>query len=155
MHRGNPGTRLLRWGMFTLLTGLALSGTGARWAADEEAQAGKPAAVGKVTSNGTFYVEWRPVPDPVPLNEMFEIRFRVSLAEDREKPVPGAVVTATAFMPEHNHGTTLQPQVESHGDGTATARGFLLQMEGHWELRVAVALNGQMERATFDIHLEP
>jgi hypothetical protein len=49
----------------------------------------------------------------------------------------------------------LQPHVESHGDGTATASGFLLHMQGEWELRVGVAADGQMERATFTIQLEP
>ena len=110
---------------------------------------------GALTTNGAFYVTWTSDPDPIPLNEMFEIRFRVVRANDRQALVPGAVVTASAWMPVHNHGTTLQPQVESAGDGTATARGFLLHMQGQWELRVGVAVNGQMERATFDIQLDP
>ena len=66
-----------------------------------------------------------------------------------------AVVTANAWMPEHNHGTALQPRVESHGDGTATGEGFLLHMQGRWELRVGVAVDGQMERATFGFLIEP
>lgn len=112
-------------------------------------------AAGAVTSGGSFYLTWVPDPAPIPLNELFEIRFRVWRADDRSALVPRAVVTANAWMPEHKHGTTLQPQVDSHGDGTATGRGFLLHMEGRWELRVGVALDGQMERATFELDIEP
>ncbi len=110
---------------------------------------------GALTSAGSFYVEWWAEPAPVPLNEVFEIHFRVSLPEDHATAVEGAVVTASAWMPEHNHGTTLEPEVESHGDGTATGRGFLLHMEGRWELRVGVAAQGQMERAVFALELGP
>ena len=122
-------------------------------AADAEAPAGAPA--GAVTSGGSFYVTWTADPDPIPLNELFRIRFAVHRADDRGTPVPHAFVTASAWMPEHNHGTTLQPRVESHGDGTATGEGFLLHMQGRWELRVGVALDGQMERATFELLIEP
>lgn len=110
---------------------------------------------GALTSGGSFYVTYLPDPDPIPLNEMFEIRFEVTRADDRGQRVAGAVVTADAVMPLHKHGMNLQPRVESRGDGTATGRGFLLHMEGQWELRVGVAVAGQMERATFEILLEP
>jgi hypothetical protein len=110
---------------------------------------------GALTSESNYYVTWVAEPDPVPLNEMFALKFRVAPAADHGALVPGAVVTASAWMPLHNHGTSLQPQVESHGDGTATGHGFLLHMPGVWELRVAVMVNGQMERATFRIDLEP
>ncbi len=110
---------------------------------------------GVLTSESNYYVTWIAAPDPIPLNEMFALRFRVAPAADHDALVPGAVVAASAWMPLHNHGTSLQPQIESHGDGTATGRGFLLHMPGLWELRVAVMVNGQMERATFRIDLEP
>ncbi|MDZ4814083.1 MAG: hypothetical protein SGI99_15960 [Pseudomonadota bacterium] len=113
------------------------------------------AAQAALTSEGTFYVTWTSDPDPIPLNEMFEIHFKVFRADDHETLVSNAMVTASAWMPLHKHSTTLQPQVESHGDGTATARGFLLHMQGAWELRVGVASDGQMERANFAIDLEP
>jgi hypothetical protein len=108
-----------------------------------------------LTSESNYYVTWVAVPDPIPLNEMFELRFRVASASDHDRLVRGAVVTASAWMPLHNHGMSLQPQIESHGDGTATGHGFLLHMPGVWELRVAVMVDGQMERATFRIDLEP
>ena len=108
---------------------------------------------GAETSGGSFYVEWWPEPAPVPLGELFEIHFRVLDPGDRTTPVAGAVVTASAWMPAHNHGSPLEPRIEAHGNGTFTGRGFLLQMEGHWELRVSVAAGGRMERAVFDLDL--
>ena len=110
---------------------------------------------GSLTTGGSFYVEYRPDPDPIPLNEMFSIHFTVFSGEDREIPLKGAMVTADAWMPEHRHGTSLQPKLSSDGEGGATGVGFLLHMEGYWELRVGVAAQGKMERASFRIDLEP
>lgn len=110
---------------------------------------------GAISSGGTYYVEWWPEPAPVPLNEMFVIHFRVLRAEERTTPVPAAVITASAWMPEHNHGTSLQAQVESKGNGSAVGSGFLLHMEGHWQLRIGVAAEGKMERVSFDFELRP
>jgi hypothetical protein len=129
------------------------NGTGTAHAADRDTPAATPA--GAVTTGGSFFVTWTSDPEPVPLNELFRLRFKVYRADDRGSLVPRAFVTASAWMPEHNHGTTLQPRVESHGDGTATGEGFLLHMQGRWELRVGVALDGQMERATFEVLIEP
>lgn len=110
---------------------------------------------GSLTSSGSFYIEWWLENEPVPLNEIFAMHFLVLDPEDRKSPVANAVVTVSTWMPEHNHGATIQPQVKSYGDGRATASGLLLHMEGKWELRVAVVVGGQMERANFTIYLEP
>lgn len=135
---------------------LVLASGGAVETAGEEAAGGvAQERHGEVTSGGSFYVEWWPEPVPVPLNEMFEIRLRVFEATDRSELVGGAALTAEAWMPDHNHGSPLDPRIEAHGDGTFTGRGFLLQMEGRWELRIGVAAEGRMERAVFEIDLEP
>jgi hypothetical protein len=136
-----------------LLLGLTIAGIPPQDAGAVAPEKAQPVRTGAATSGGSFYVEWWTEPAPVPLNEMFEIHFRVLEPGDHQTLVDGAVVTADAWMPEHNHGTPLQPRIESPGDGTATGRGFLLQMEGHWELRVGVAAGGRMERAIFPIDL--
>jgi hypothetical protein len=121
----------------------------------EDQQKTVSAPIGALTSEGSYYVTWTSIPDPVPLNEMFEMHFKVARADDHQVPVPAAMITLSAWMPVHNHGTSLQPVVESIGDGTAIAKGVLLHMPGAWELRVGIAVSGQMERATFEIQLEP
>lgn len=136
---------------------LALASGGALESAAEAGSA--PAAEeerrGELTSGGSFYVEWWPEPGPLPLNEVFEIRFRVLDPAERTALVPGAALTAEAWMPDHDHGSPLVPRIEASGDGTFSGRGFLLQMEGRWELRVGVAAEGRMERAVFEIDVAP
>jgi YtkA-like len=114
---------------------------------------GKTPSREAVSTAGSF-VAYVPTPDPIPLNELFTLTVRVSDPGDRTQPITDAVVTASAWMPAHNHGTALQPRVESHGDGTATVSGLLLHMAGHWELRLGIARKGQMERVTFDVWIE-
>ncbi|MDC8014608.1 FixH family protein [Tahibacter soli] len=119
------------------------------------AGAAHAATHGAATGGGSYYVEWTSEPDPLPLNALFALRVRVLRGDDRATPVAGAQVTASAWMPEHNHGTTLQPDVAPQADGSATVTGLLLHMPGHWELRIGVAANGQMERVVFPVDLEP
>ena len=108
-----------------------------------------------LTTGGSYRVEIEADPFPIPLNEMFSMHFRIIDGQTDDQPVSGAVVTASARMPEHQHGTNLQPRITSHGDGTATGVGFLWHMEGKWELRVGVASGGSMEWAVFPFKLEP
>ena len=107
-----------------------------------------------VSTAGGFFVAYVPTPDPIPLNELCTLTVRVSDSRDPAQPITDAAVTASAWMPAHDHGTALQPRVESHGDGTATVSGLLLHMAGHWELRLGIARKGQMERVTFHVLIE-
>jgi len=109
---------------------------------------------GSLTSGGSFYVEWAAEPGPLVLNEIGSLRVHVLDPEDRS-PVAGAVVTVNGRMPEHKHGLNLHPRVEMEPDGSARVSGFLLHMEGQWEIEIGVALDGQMERARFTLDLEP
>lgn len=151
-----PSTNTRNWKLRIALALCTLS-AGSVLALDQEHDHLSVASAGggAVSSGGSYYVEWRPEPAPVPLNELFVIHFRVLHAEDRGALVAGAVITASAWMPEHNHGTSLQAQVESKGDGLAVGSGFLLHMEGHWQLRVGVVADGTMERVNFDFELRP
>lgn len=119
------------------------------------AGAAHAATHGAASTGGSYYIEWTSEPDPPPLNALFVVTVRVLRGDDRKTPVAGAQVTASAWMPEHNHGTTLQPAVEPHADGSARVTGLLLHMPGRWELRLGVAANGQMERVVFPLDLEP
>ncbi len=110
-------------------------------------------ARGAPTDAGGFYVEYVSKPSPIPLNEIVTLEVR-TFESDRSTPAAGAVVTASAFMPAHGHGTTIQPRVASRPDGSATVTGLLLHMPGHWELRFGVARGGRMERVKFDVSLE-
>jgi len=110
---------------------------------------------GALTSSGSFYVEWMPETGSLSLNEIEVLQVRVLDPENRQDPIDGAVVTVNARMPDHNHGLNLEPRVEMNENGSATVSGFLLHMEGIWEVEFGVALEGQMERARFEVDLQP
>lgn len=141
---------------YVLLVAAASWAPGLGAAAPAAAGPGESAPVrGALSSGGSFWVSYAPDPDPIPLNQLFTLRFRITRADDHAALVPGAVITVDPYMPLHKHGATLRPKIESPGDGTAVGRGFLLHMEGEWELRVGVAVAGQMERVVFPVTLEP
>ena len=138
-----------------LMTGLAASAVAARGLALSITPGpGQTAGRETLSSAGSFLVSYVPTPDPIPLNELFTVTVRVSDPRHPDQPITDAVVTASAWMPAHNHGTALQPRVESNRDGTATVTGLLFHMPGHWELRLGIARNSQMERVTFHVSIE-
>jgi hypothetical protein len=63
------------------------------------------------------------------------------IVHDREgKDVPGASVSVTPWMPEHNHGVSEKPVVTDRGGGAYTVGNVLFIMTGWWELTFAVRL---------------
>ena len=104
------------------------------------------------TSNGDYRIEWCPEPDPIPLNESFELLVRL---RDREgELVRGAIVVVRGFMPGHGHGMLRDPRSEELGDGLYRVRGMLLHMTGHWEIRLDVIVGGRASSTSFDLELE-
>jgi hypothetical protein len=98
-------------------------------------------------------VHWRPVPDPVPLNEPFEIAIELFDPVD-ELPLPGATLLIDAWMPAHFHGMLRRPEVIDLGGGHYRAKGMLFHMRGHWQLRFDLLDdNGRRTRATSDVEL--
>ena len=47
--------------------------------------------------------------------------------------VPGATVTVTPFMPEHGHGSPIDPVLTDEGDGMYMATPISFSMPGIWE----------------------
>jgi hypothetical protein len=102
---------------------------GAREAA-APAEPAVPEAPYEVASSpgGMFTAAWRPLARTVPVNELFEIE--VLLYEGRgtgqgtEKPLTGAKVQASAWMPEHMHGMSRRPQTVETAPGRYLVRGM-------------------------------
>lgn len=107
----------------------------------------------KETAGGTFVVRYTPSPDPIPLNEPFDLTLEVERKADGAA-AEGVTVSVDARMPAHNHGMNTTPQVTEQGGGTYLVDGMLFHMPGHWELYVEVEEGGSTERATFDVMLE-
>src|SRR5262245_61146936 len=102
-------------------------------------------------SAGRFLVACAPAPAPIRLNEPFELALEVRLAAEPERPVVGAQVFVSAWMPDHEHGMVRQPETSDQGGGSYRARGLLFHMPGHWQLRVDVIAGGPPERTVFDV----
>ena len=106
------------------------------------------------TSGGTYLVEIRSA-EPIPLNEIFGLEFRVFDGASPDELVKNVRITINTWMPAHQHSGSLAPQIYYRDDGSAWGEGLLFHMEGLWELRIGVMANGLMERVVFDIDMEP
>jgi hypothetical protein len=143
---------LLRLSRFiVMVAGLAHAGCDARPPATH---APTPATRGAATSWGSFYVTYDPTPDPLPLNQLCSLVVRVFEAADHQRPIADATLGVSARMPEHNHGTNLEPKVSASGNGTFRVEGLLLHMPGRWEIYADVTRGAETERATFEVMLD-
>ena len=107
-------------------------------------------AVHELSSNsGDYRIEYTAYPDPIPLNEPFELVVRV-LGPDGA-PAPNVELLVDAAMPAHRHGMNTAAKVEPLEDGRFRVQGMLLHMSGHWELYFDVSQGGATDRAQFDL----
>lgn len=106
------------------------------------------------TRDGRLVVAWKPEPDPIPVDEPFELVVRVTEASADATPVEGAIVWVRGAMPEHGHGMNVEPRSTELGDGLYRVRGMLLHMAGHWELGIDVVDDSIAASADFEIDLE-
>jgi hypothetical protein len=58
------------------------------------------------------------------------------------KPVDGATVSVTPFMPDHGHGSAVVPVVTPMGDGKYSVSKIYLAMAGLWKLTITVTPAG-------------
>lgn len=106
------------------------------------------------TPSGRFTVGWRPVGGPVPVNEPFEIDLLLFEDVAKERPIAGANVRVSAWMPDHLHGMGRLPRTSEVEPGRYRVKGLLLHMEGLWQLFVDVTAGAHAERAEFRLTLE-
>lgn len=104
--------------------------------------------VHRFTSNGGKYqVSLETTPSPIPMNDLFDVRFTVT-------PGDGVAVEVDARMPAHFHGMNRTAKLSKLPDGSYKAEGLLFHMPGHWELYVDVMRGGVTERAQMDVELK-
>jgi hypothetical protein len=105
-----------------------------------------------VSDGGAFTVELDTSPQPIRLNEYFELLIVVQPASpDSQRPVS---VDVTAEMPAHRHGMNTRPQREQLSDGRFVFRGLLFHMAGEWQLTIEIAQGRVRERATARLVIE-
>lgn len=117
-----------------------------------------PAALGwSVASSerGSFTARWRSDPDPLPVNEPFQLDLVLERGDttgaESGDALEAVEVYVHAWMPDHRHGMLRQPVATPLGEGRYRVRGALLHMGGYWQLHVDVVSDGQLERASFDL----
>jgi hypothetical protein len=111
-----------------------------------------PPAKRQADSNaGTYVVAFESTPNPIPMNEKFDLRFTVV---PKSGSAEGLSVQVDARMPAHGHGMNRVPRVAQQPDGSYRAEGMMFHMPGHWELYVDISRAGKSERAQFDIDLK-
>lgn len=99
---------------------------------------------------GTYRVRIEPRPDPIPLNDHFELRIVVADAAGTAAPPGTLSVSVNAVMPAHGHGMTTTPTVSARDSGYHVT-GLLFHMPGEWQLWVDVAKDGPPERTRFTV----
>jgi hypothetical protein len=134
-----------------------------RGAADAERAAASEAPKSEVaraerviatSPSGAFTVAWRPVGAAVPTNELFELEVELFEGRGTDKPLVGAQLRVSAWMPEHMHGMSRRPQAVESEPGRYLVRGMLLHMEGLWQLFFDVTAGGKSERVESAVTLQ-
>ena len=98
----------------------------------------EPRVFSGVSTRGLFEVELRTSPDPIPLNQPFELDVIVTSEGAPPESDVSWTLRVEGWMPGHGHGMLRQPEVDELGDGRYRVRGMLFHMPGLWELRVLV-----------------
>lgn len=100
----------------------------------------------RASKDGTLkvrFVDANPAPPAKGTNT-----FVVAIEDEAGKPVDGATVTLTPFMPDHGHGSSVTPQVAPGKDpGTYQVSNVYLFMPGIWQLTFDVTPAGQTKRS--------
>ena len=96
-------------------------------------------------------VESRPGPPIKGTNAM-----TLEIADAGGKPVDGATITITPWMPDHAHGSAVKPVVTPAGGGKYEVDKVYLAMAGLWQIKVAVQPpgGGPLEETMFQFCLD-
>ncbi len=107
-----------------------------------------------LSRDGKYLVRWASAPDPIPFNQPFQLQVAVLDGEDHSTLLSGSTIGVAGWMPDHGHGMSRFPRVESTGDGRFAVHGMLFHMLGLWEIQVDVIHAGVSSRADFEVVLE-
>jgi hypothetical protein len=150
--------RLSHFVLTLLLPALLLSGCGGSAppsAGSQPTAVTRPAqldtATTQMSQQGLYRVSFTAEQEPITISTLQT--WTVHVATPDGQPVEGAAVAITGGMPEHNHGLPTAPLVTPSGGGDYRVEGMKFQMPGWWTVTVAVAADGQQDRATFNLLL--
>jgi hypothetical protein len=96
------------------------------------------AGLAKETSTGALSIklmEATPAPPQKQSNALV-----LQVVDAAGKPVDGATLSVTPFMPDHGHGSSVKPTVTPMGGGVYDVANVYLPMPGLWRLTVTVQM---------------
>lgn len=109
-----------------------------------------------MTDQQAFFVSYAPTPDPIPVQQIFEVSVSVYESSDQQTPVTGAALSLDARMPTHGHGMNTSPEITANGDGTYSIDGMKFHMESEpenpWVLEFTVDDGNVSDTAMFKVH---
>lgn len=111
-------------------------------------------AYGAASNDGRYFVAYTPRPNPIPLNEMFELDVMVFDSGDAPTSAADVALGVDGAMPEHEHGMNTAPVVVREAVGRFKVSGMLFHMSGYWQLYFDVTRGPVTERAQFDVRLD-
>ena len=98
---------------------------------------------GRKLDSARYAVEYRTLPEKIPLGRHFSIELAV--CADAGAPLPENVAV-DAWMPEHRHGMNYKASVRREAGGRYRADGLLFHMPGRWELIFELRAAGRTDR---------
>ncbi|MCA9294685.1 MAG: hypothetical protein KDA20_12820 [Phycisphaerales bacterium] len=105
--------------------------------------------------DGTYTLHVTLSPDPVRLNELFNMFVTITGHADPTRTKGPIAISADAAMPQHGHGMSVRPRVETGRDphNGFRVQGMLLHMPGPWKVYIDITEGAITERAAFDIEV--
>ncbi len=102
--------------------------------------------VSKTTEKGLFHLE---LSGQGHLLKEGRNEVQIHITDNKGMDVAGALIEITPFMPEHGHGSMWPPTVTEKRKGLYRAV-IVLQMSGHWELRIRIRKGDIEDSTVFD-----
>ncbi|MEE2681854.1 MAG: hypothetical protein VX641_05725 [Planctomycetota bacterium] len=100
-----------------------------------------------------YYVRWRPLAEPIPLADPFDVEVEVWTDESMTEAGRFDRIIVDAGMPHHRHGMNIVPEISAEGPARFIARGMLFHMPGRWQLYVDLIEDGRLERSQWSMWL--
>lgn len=105
------------------------------------------------SADGSYFVRWRPLVEPIPMADPFDAEVEVYTDESMSQRAAYDRLILDAGMPHHGHGMNVVAELEQRADGSWVARGMLMHMPGRWQIYVDVFDDGRLERTQWSMWL--
>ena len=105
-----------------------------------------------LAEEAAFRVSYTTPDGPVEINKIHSWLLHVASADG--EPVVNANIEINGGMPEHSHGLPTRPRVTEYlGGGNYRLDGMRFHMQGYWEIRVTVEVEGQSSTIVIPLQL--